>query len=130
MRNADGRGAVAGQADADVGAAVAADAGARCGRPGDAAVAGLPWLVGGNVARLNGEFGDLFHNGCACAPGANGEGGGTRAPAPKDGAAPGLVGAAGRWPVKEAAGVVPADVEGFAPAWAGSPAADASTDVF
>jgi hypothetical protein len=36
--------------------------------------------VGGKVTRLNGEFGDLFHNDCACAPGKTGGEGEVRAP--------------------------------------------------
>ncbi|MDR1660135.1 MAG: hypothetical protein LBR94_07325 [Desulfovibrio sp.] len=81
------------------------------------------------MARLNGEAGDLFHNDCACAPGANGEAGDTRAPAPEDGGAPGLASAAGRWLAGEAAGVAPGKED---PVFgrAGDTAADASPYVF
>ncbi|MDR3358372.1 MAG: hypothetical protein LBN96_05910 [Desulfovibrio sp.] len=125
MRNADGRGAVAGHAVADV---VAVDAGVRWGNPGDTD-AGLTGFAGGSVARLNGDTGGLFHNGCACGPVANGEEGDTRAPVPKDGAAFAFEDTACRWPAKESADAAPG-TEGLAPAGTGPPAADAPTDVF
>ncbi|MDR2744478.1 MAG: hypothetical protein LBB66_04690 [Desulfovibrio sp.] len=120
MRNADGHGGVTGQADA--GAAVAVDAGARCGSPDDADAC-LIEFAGGAAARLNGEPGDLFHTGCACGSAANGREGDTRAPAPKDGVV------AGRWLAKEDAGVAP-DVGEPAIAGPGAPAAYASAEVF